>query len=217
MTLMVNGTLASELRTRFWPMRLTYSLTTGSCTILAVCSTIMAYCLPIFISVSVEYQSPKPRLPTLRLPMASTSFLLPLFTFGAVAGASEVVLAGASVGEALGVCAEFWFGSELAAGGAVDGVCVLLCAMAGIAMHRVNNHAVNTDRARAFMGNSSPERFLTYLTPLRVTCSFPEQRRSCATPESSIAEGSISGLIICPIWLVKPSLILTTGKPPIPR
>ena len=34
-TLMVNGTLASELRTRFCPMRFTYSAMIGSSTILA--------------------------------------------------------------------------------------------------------------------------------------------------------------------------------------
>src|ERR1022692_4957513 len=77
MTLMVNGTCASELRTKFWPMRFTYSVTTGSCTSFTVLSTCMAYCLPILISVSSEYQLPKPRPPILRLPMASTSSSLP--------------------------------------------------------------------------------------------------------------------------------------------
>src|SRR3981081_3412451 len=78
MTLIVNGTCASELRTRFWPIRLTYSVTTGSCTSFTLFSTCIAYCLPILISVSSEYQLPMPRPPTLRLPMASTSLLLPL-------------------------------------------------------------------------------------------------------------------------------------------
>src|ERR1700686_4150013 len=77
MTLMVKGTWASELRTRFWPIRLTYSVTTGSWTIFTLFSTCIAYCLPILISLSSEYQLPMPRPPTLRLPMASTSFLLP--------------------------------------------------------------------------------------------------------------------------------------------
>ena len=77
---MVNGTLASELRTRFCPMRFTYSVMMGSLIMRALDSTIMAYCLPILISVSYEYQSPipvpEPGLPTLRLPMSSMSFLL---------------------------------------------------------------------------------------------------------------------------------------------
>ena len=73
----------------------------------AVCSTIMAYCLPILISVSVEYQSPRPRPPTLRLPIASTSFLLPLFTFGRVVAGSEVVSSGLEDVESV-LCAVFW-------------------------------------------------------------------------------------------------------------
>src|ERR1022692_1024819 len=77
MTLMVNGTCASELRTKFWPMRFTYSVTTGSCTSFTLLSTCIAYCLPILTSVSSEYQLPKPRPPILRLPMASTSSSLP--------------------------------------------------------------------------------------------------------------------------------------------
>src|SRR5580704_15885303 len=78
MTLIVNGTCASELRTRFCPMRFTYSFTTGSCTIFTLLSTCMEYCLPTLISVSSEYQSPRPRPPTLRLPIASTSSLPPV-------------------------------------------------------------------------------------------------------------------------------------------
>src|SRR5579883_1986760 len=77
MTLMVKGTCASELRTRFCPIRFTYSLMTGSRMSLEVASTSWAYCLPMRISPSSEYQSPRPRPPTLRLPMALTSFLLP--------------------------------------------------------------------------------------------------------------------------------------------
>src|ERR1019366_672222 len=74
-TLMVNGTLASELRTRFWPSRLMYSVTTGSCTILAVCSTCCEYARPMATCLSSEYQLPIPLLqPTLRLPMASMLF-----------------------------------------------------------------------------------------------------------------------------------------------
>src|SRR5664279_3259599 len=98
-TLMVNGTLASELRTRFWPMRFTYSTMTGSWIIRALDSTIMAYCLPILISVSYPYQSPilLPE-PTLRLPMLSMSFLpLSWVAFGAscVDAGVDALLAGA--------------------------------------------------------------------------------------------------------------------------
>src|SRR5882762_9249307 len=77
MTLIVKGTWASELRTRFCPMRFTYSVMTGSRTSLEVASTSWAYCLPMRISLSSEYQSPNPRPPTLRLPMAFTSLLPP--------------------------------------------------------------------------------------------------------------------------------------------
>src|SRR5258706_11371672 len=58
-------------------MRLTYSLDRGYCTNFTPCSTCIAYCLPILISLSCEYQLPIPRPPTLRLPIASTSALLP--------------------------------------------------------------------------------------------------------------------------------------------
>ena len=54
MTLMVNGTLQSEFLTMFWPMRFTYSVTTGSVMNLVLFSICRAYVLPIFISVSVE-------------------------------------------------------------------------------------------------------------------------------------------------------------------
>src|SRR5882672_10513358 len=79
-TLMVKGTLASELRTRFCPIRFTYSLTTGSVISLDVASTCWEYCLPMRISLSKEYQLPKPRFPKSRLPIASTSSRLPSFT-----------------------------------------------------------------------------------------------------------------------------------------
>src|ERR1035438_4313284 len=46
MTLMVNGTCASELRTRFCPIRFTYSVTTGSLTSLICDSICWAYCRP---------------------------------------------------------------------------------------------------------------------------------------------------------------------------
>ena len=65
--------ICRQRKSRFWPMRLTYSVTTGSWTSFTVLSTCIAYCLPILISVSSEYQFPRPRPPMLRLPMASTS------------------------------------------------------------------------------------------------------------------------------------------------
>src|SRR5882672_1041054 len=70
---MVKGTRASELRTRFWPTRLTYSVTMGSSMSLEERSTSWASCLPRPISRSREYRFMP--LPTLRLPMASTSYL----------------------------------------------------------------------------------------------------------------------------------------------
>src|SRR5437870_10497766 len=70
---MVKGTRASELRTRFWPTRLTYSVTTGSSIIFEERSTSWARDLPREISRSSEKRLTP--LPTLRLPMASTSSL----------------------------------------------------------------------------------------------------------------------------------------------
>src|SRR5215813_911312 len=61
-------------------MRLTYSVTTGSLIIFVLFSTSSAYCLPILISDSVEYQLPMPRPPMLRVPTAFTSSILPAFT-----------------------------------------------------------------------------------------------------------------------------------------
>src|SRR5579872_1144458 len=85
--LKTNGTCASELRTRFCPNRFTYSVTTGSETNLELESTIIAYCFPILMSLSMEYQFPRPRPPILRLPMASTSLLPPsCFTLSGSAG-----------------------------------------------------------------------------------------------------------------------------------
>src|ERR1700692_1204475 len=80
MILMVNGTLQSEFLTMFWPMRFTYSVTTGSVMNLVLFSISEAYILPILISPSVEYQLPTPRLPMSRLPTALTSSMLPGFT-----------------------------------------------------------------------------------------------------------------------------------------
>src|ERR1700731_5366330 len=78
MTLIVNGTCASELRTRFWPIRLTYSVTTGSFTSLICDSICWAYTRPRATWPSTVYQFPTPRPhPTFRLPTASTSVLPP--------------------------------------------------------------------------------------------------------------------------------------------
>src|ERR1700683_4200149 len=82
MTLMVNGTLASEFLTRFCAIRFTYSTTTGSLTNLTLFSSCMAYDLPMRISVSVEYQLPMPRPPISRVPTAFTSSILPCLTPG---------------------------------------------------------------------------------------------------------------------------------------
>src|SRR5450755_4371957 len=121
MTLIVKGTCASELRTRFWPIRLTYSFTTGSCTSFTLCSTCIEYCLPMRISLSSEYQSPMPRPPTLRLPIASTSFLLPscftLLSSGSCTGGGPL---GAALPSALV--------ADESAGGVVPGVAEESCA-----------------------------------------------------------------------------------------
>src|SRR5271155_3480632 len=82
MTLMVKGTLQSEFLTMFWPMRLMYSLMTGSVTMWADFSISMEYCLPVEISQLVEYQLPMPRPPMLRLPTALTSSSLPALMWG---------------------------------------------------------------------------------------------------------------------------------------
>src|SRR5205085_4391717 len=73
MTLMVKGTRASELRTRFCPTRLTYSVTTGSSISFEERSTSWARPLPRAISFSIENQFMWQL--TLRLPIASTSSL----------------------------------------------------------------------------------------------------------------------------------------------
>src|SRR5271166_4802749 len=125
-TLMVKGTFASELRTRFCPMRFTYSVMIGSLIMRALDSTIMAYCLPILISVSYEYQSPmplpEPGLPTLRLPMSSMSFLL----LSCVAPGESPGFAGVTAASAgcVGLCAEGdCVGSGEVTVGCEDGVC----------------------------------------------------------------------------------------------
>src|SRR5580704_17729946 len=100
----------------------------------ALDSTIMAYCLPSFTSVSMEYQSPMllPVLPILRLPISSISFM-PLFcvSFGTLSLAA--VFDGSSTGDG-GVLAVADAGEvpvELTVAG-VDGCdWVLSCANAG--------------------------------------------------------------------------------------
>src|SRR5271155_5309667 len=110
-------------------MRFTYSFTTGSWTSFTLFSTCIEYCLPILISVSSEYQSPRPRPPTLRLPMASTSLSPPLcltwlgsgsWTGGGPLGAAPLPLllaveSAGGVGGAGpvlvgGVCGDVWVG-----------------------------------------------------------------------------------------------------------
>ena len=61
----------------FWPMRFTYSTTTGSVTRCADFSISIEYCLPFDISQLVEYQFPMPRPPMFRVPTAFTSSSLP--------------------------------------------------------------------------------------------------------------------------------------------
>src|SRR5579864_705341 len=98
---MVNGTRASELRTRFCPIRFTYSVTTGSCTSFTLDSTCWAYSLPMRISFSREYQLPRPLPPMLRLPIASTSFFPPsCLPFAPELSAGWVVSAGGGGGGA---------------------------------------------------------------------------------------------------------------------
>src|SRR5580692_556290 len=112
MTLIVKGTLQSEFLTMFCPMRLMYSVTTGSVMNLVLFSSSMAYDLPILISDSVEYQLPMPRLPMSRVPTASTSPMLPFFTPGMLPSAFGVLLGGG--GGVLvdgGVCC--WVGSDV--------------------------------------------------------------------------------------------------------
>src|ERR1700681_1767388 len=98
MTLIVNGTCETELRTRFWPRRFTYSVITGSLTIFDCDSTCWENALPMAICFSRLYQLPIPRSqPTCRLPIASTSLLPPSCSLlgdseGAAAGGCEGVV-----------------------------------------------------------------------------------------------------------------------------
>src|SRR5580704_4924926 len=132
MTLMVNGTLASEFLTRICAIRFTYSTTTGSLKNLSLFSSCMAYDLPIRISVSVEYQLPMPRPPISRVPTAFTSSTLPCLTPGIFwsvgGGAEEAAGADAAGGVSAGAA-----GAD-AAGGAPAGaaVGVLVCGLVGV-------------------------------------------------------------------------------------
>src|SRR5215813_4749352 len=118
---MVNGTFESEFRTRFWPMRFTYSVTTESWTSFTPCSTCCEYCCPMATCFSSEYQLPAPVLqPTLRFPIASRFFSVDgfgAFLSGFAGGASlEVVEAAGALlpdEDALGGCeglVESWVG-----------------------------------------------------------------------------------------------------------
>src|SRR5271156_4827676 len=120
-TLMVKGTLQSEFLTMFWPTRLMYSLMTGSVTRCADFSISIEYCLPVEISQLVEYQLPRPRSPTLRLPTALTSSSLPALMGGSRASpgdGSESVLVFAALGSA-GLLPVAGGGVEVDAGGVV--------------------------------------------------------------------------------------------------
>src|SRR5579859_5423796 len=126
-TLMVNGTCASEFRTRFCPMRFTYSVTTGSFTSFIWDSISCAYRRPVATCPSTEYQLPRPLLqPTLRLPTASTSAIPPLCLMSAsslVGNAAGACLGAFCTSPALGCPAS---GSEVGAwvrGGFCVGVC----------------------------------------------------------------------------------------------
>src|SRR6185437_11872321 len=102
MTLMVNGTCESELRTMFCPNRLMYSETTGSLIIFDCVSTCIETCLPSAICRSRLYQFPMPRAqPTLRLPIASMSFMPPSCT-------TLVADGSAGVGAVLAVVDDDW-------------------------------------------------------------------------------------------------------------
>jgi len=87
--------------------------------------------------------------------------LLPLFTLGAEVPVSEVLLAGLEAVEESGPRVVPVVGSEVAAGAGAEGVWEPDWATAGMVRQKLSNHAVEAVIARAFMGNSSPERFLT--------------------------------------------------------
>ena len=161
-TLIVKGTLASEFFTMFWPIRLTYSTTTGSVMNLVLFSISVAYILPILISESVEYQLPTPRAPMSRLPTALTSSTLPGFTFtfwlpgsttfsgstavaetspptGVVPGAGCFVGVAAGVSPPTGVVPGAGWAVGVLAGGVLDGVD---CAHSAVASASANPASV---------------------------------------------------------------------------
>src|SRR5215471_17199690 len=101
-------------------MRFTYSLIAGSRINLDVASTSWAYCLPMRISPSSEYQSPKPRPPTLRLPIALTSLLLPS-CFTLLSSGCSITGGRVSAGLVVGLVLD-----AFASGVVADGSCFVL-------------------------------------------------------------------------------------------
>src|SRR5580693_1846039 len=119
----------------------------------ALDSTIMAYCLPSFTSVSMEYQSPMllPVLPILRLPISSIS-LMPLLCVSLGALALAAVFDGSSTGDGgvLAVADAGELSVELT-DGKVDGCdWVLSCASNGTLT--TTSTAITAARACDFMG-----------------------------------------------------------------
>src|SRR5579871_4488444 len=133
----------------------------------ALDSTSMAYCLPTFTSVSIEYQLPMllPALPTLRSPISSMSFLSLLWVSrGAFAVASAV-----SLGDGLAGSFAACDGSgEATEGWGED--CVLSCANAGIARPTLSSTAMTTAQAGDFMGNSSADPHLARVLSAHIIC-----------------------------------------------
>jgi len=97
--------------------------------------------------------------------MASTSLLLPAFTLGAEVAASGAVLAGLPAVEESVLWVVSVVGAGLAAGAGADWVCGPDWATAGMVKQKHSNHAMEAETARAFIGDSDPERFLTLLNP----------------------------------------------------
>jgi hypothetical protein len=96
--------------------------------------------------------------------MASTSSLLPLLTFGFVVGTSDAGLAGLEAVESV-LCAVLVVESVVAGEAGADVVCWPDWAAAGMVKQKHSNHAMEAETARAFIGDSDPERFFTLLNP----------------------------------------------------
>src|SRR5512146_535244 len=128
-TLIVKGTRASEFRTRFCPMRLTYSLITGSWFSFTLASICWAYSLPMRISLSSEYKSPRLLpLPIFRLPIDWTSSLLPgLMSLSFLSLSGSGAAFASFVGSAPGGCGVSWLSCDCA-----SGVCPAGCCVAGV-------------------------------------------------------------------------------------